>query len=76
MANKMMNGATANLSRKFRILVPKVARDWQRREFGQEIAFIQKGHGVLLMPVPQLDPLRGIVKGADPTSYRDREGRL
>ena len=29
-------------------------------------AFIAKGTGVLLVPVPKLEDLRGIAKGADP----------
>ncbi len=63
---------TATLSRKFQISIPKnvrAAHDWQA---GQEFAFIPKGAGVLLVPVPKLDDLRGIAKGADPDGYRDR----
>ena len=66
---------TATLSRKFQISIPKdvrVAHGWQA---GQEFAFIPKGTGVLLVPVPKLEDLRGIAKGADPEGYRDRSDR-
>lgn len=29
----------------------------------------------MLVPVPTLDELRGIARGADPTGYRDRNDR-
>ena len=37
--------------------------------------FILKGKGVLLMPVPELEQLVGIAKGARTDDYRDREDR-
>jgi len=37
--------------------------------------FIPKEVGVLVMPVPELDALRGIAKGACTEGYRDREDR-
>jgi len=66
---------TATLSSKFQISIPKAVREKQNWNAGQEIVFIPKGKGVLMMPVPTLAELRGIAKGADPTNYRDREDR-
>ena len=66
---------TATLSRKFQISIPKnvrAAHDWRA---GQKFAFIPKGSGVLLVPVPELEDLRGTAKGADPEGYRDRSDR-
>jgi hypothetical protein len=37
--------------------------------------FIPKGKGVLLMPVPELEQLVDIAKGARKVDYRDREDR-
>jgi len=37
--------------------------------------FIPKGKGVMVMPVPSLDSLRGIAKDADTSDYRDRSDR-
>lgn len=67
--------ATATLSKKFQISVPKAVRDKQRWEAGQEFVFIPKGLGVMLMPVPELDQLKGIAKGAKAMGYRDRDDR-
>jgi bifunctional DNA-binding transcriptional regulator/antitoxin component of YhaV-PrlF toxin-antitoxin module len=67
--------AFATLSSKFQISIPKEVRDEQQWEADQEFAFIPKGKGVLLMPVPELKQLTGTAKGADTSDYRDREDR-
>lgn len=67
--------ATATLSSKFQISVPKSVREQQQWRPGQEFVFIPKGAGVLVMPVPHIKDLRGIARGADPTGYRDRDDR-
>lgn len=68
--------ATATLSSKFQISIPKVVRDQQHWQAGQEFVFIPRGEGVLLMPVPELDQLAGIAQGARKDDYRDREDRF
>ena len=65
----------ATLSGKFQISIPKAVRDEQRWQAGQEFVFIPKGRGVLLMPVPELEQLAGIAKGAKTGSIRDRKDR-
>ena len=70
-----MMSNTATLSKKFQISVPKAVRDAQHWEAGQEFVFIPKGAGVLMVPVPRLEQLAGIAKGAKATGYRDREDR-
>ncbi|HSI48081.1 MAG TPA: AbrB/MazE/SpoVT family DNA-binding domain-containing protein [Ideonella sp.] len=67
--------ATATLSSKFQISIPKVVREELRWQAGQEFVFIQKGKGVLVMPVPELEQLAGIAKGAQTDGYRDRGDR-
>jgi AbrB family looped-hinge helix DNA binding protein len=67
--------ATATLSSKFQISIPKSVREEQRWEAGQEFVFIPQGRGVLLMPVPELQHLAGIAKGARTEGYRDRMDR-
>lgn len=67
--------ATATLSRRFQLSIPKAVREEQRWQAGQEFAFIPKGKGVLVMPVPELQQLAGIAKGARKDGYRDREYR-
>ncbi len=67
--------AIATLSSKFQISIPKAVREEQQWKVGQEFVFIPKGKGVLVMPVPELDQLAGIAKGAHADDYRDRKDR-
>lgn len=67
--------ATATLSSKYQISIPKAVREEQHWQAGQEFVFIPKGTGVLMMPVPELDDLAGLARGADTKGYRDREDR-
>ena len=66
---------TATLSAKFQISIPKRIRTARRWQAGQVFAFIPKGHGVLMVPVPDPEELAGIARGADPDGYRDRADR-
>jgi AbrB family looped-hinge helix DNA binding protein len=68
--------STATLSSKYQISVPKIIRDELHWEAGQEFVFIPKGKGVLLMPLPNLEQLAGMVRGARTEDYRDREDRF
>jgi AbrB family looped-hinge helix DNA binding protein len=67
---------TATLSAKFQISIPKAVRTARRWKAGQEFAFIPKGTGVLLVPVPELAELFGIAKGAKAKTFRDRKDRF
>ena len=67
--------ATATLSSKFQISIPKTVREAKHWQAGQEFVFIPKGEGVLVMPVPELDQLAGIAKGARKDGFRDRKDR-
>jgi AbrB family looped-hinge helix DNA binding protein len=67
--------ATARLSSKFQISIPKSVREAQDWRAGQDFVFIPKGQGMLLVPVPSRDALRGLAKGAPVTGYRDRSDR-
>ena len=66
----------ATLSAKFQISIPKAVREAHAWRAGQEFVFIPKGKGVLVMPVPDKDDLRGLAKGARPEGYRDRSDRV
>jgi len=67
---------TATLSEKFQISIPKAVRNEQNWKAGQKFAFIPKGAGVLLVPVPSRERLAGLARGADTTDYRDRNDRF
>jgi AbrB family looped-hinge helix DNA binding protein len=71
---KMAN--TTTLSSKFQISIPKAVRTSHQWAAGQAFAFIPKGTGVLLVPVPSPAEMRGIAAGANPNDYRDRSDRF
>lgn len=68
--------ASATLSSKFQISIPKEVRDLQHWSAGQEFVFIPKGKAMLLMPVPTLEELQGMTEGANMEDYRDRNDRF
>jgi AbrB family looped-hinge helix DNA binding protein len=68
-----MNAVT--LSSKFQISIPKEVRESQGWKPGQKFAFVPRGGGYELVPVPKLDELFGSMKGANPKDYRDRNDR-
>lgn len=67
---------TATLSSKFQISIPKAIRTAQAWEAGLTFAFIPKGTGVLLVPVPKRETLKGLASGASTADYRDRFDRV
>ncbi len=71
----MMTKITATLSADFQISIPEAVRAARHWQAGQEFAFIPKGAGVLLVPVPKLENLAGLARGANPEGYRDRSER-
>ena len=44
--------ATSKISSKYQVSIPKAVRERLAWRPGQKIAFIDKGHGVLMIPVP------------------------
>jgi AbrB family looped-hinge helix DNA binding protein len=72
----MTMAETATLSSKFQISIPKAIRAAQHWEAGLTFAFIPKGTGVLLVPVPKREALKGLARGASATDYRDRTERF
>ncbi|MBF0093348.1 MAG: AbrB/MazE/SpoVT family DNA-binding domain-containing protein [Alphaproteobacteria bacterium] len=67
---------TARLSSKYQISIPKAVRATRNWQAGQEFAFIPKGEGLLLVPVPERGDLFGLARGAKPEGGRDREDRF
>ncbi len=67
---------TATLSSKFQISIPKAIRTARHWQAGQVFAFIPKGEGMLLVPVPEIDELAGVARGASTDGYRDRTDRV
>jgi len=63
------------LSSRFQISIPKAIRAARGWEAGQTFAFIPKGAGILLVPVPKKEELQGLAKGANLQEHRDHEDR-
>ena len=72
----MRSRDTATLSTKLQISIPKAIRAARHWHAGQVFAFIPKGEGMLLVPVPTVERLAGIARGARRTGYRDRIDRV
>ena len=72
----MASKETATLSAKFQISIPKAIRAARHWQAGQVFAFVPKGEGLLLVPVPKCKELAGLASGAKPTGYRDRADRV
>ena len=72
----MIMSEAANLSASFQISIPKSVREARRWEVGQTFAFIPKGAGVLLLPVPKLEALKGLADRAPHPNPRDRSDRF
>jgi AbrB family looped-hinge helix DNA binding protein len=71
----MRTKRTATLSSKYQISIPKRVREAHGWKPGQEFAFIPRGKHVVLVPVPELEDLMGIARGANTDDYRDRNDR-
>ncbi|MEM0899031.1 MAG: AbrB/MazE/SpoVT family DNA-binding domain-containing protein [Pseudomonadota bacterium] len=67
---------TATLSSKFQIAIPKAVRDSQGIQAGQKFVVIPKDDGIMLVPVPSVDDLVGIARGANTAEIRDRDDRF
>lgn len=63
------------LSSKFQISIPKSIRKAHNWEAGVKFTFIPKGSGVLLVPVPKIEELKGLARGANPEEHRDHSDR-
>lgn len=68
--------ASVTLSSKFQLSIPKAIREEMNLKAGQKFAIIPKGDTIILAPVRPLDEMRGILKGANASDYRDRTDRL
>ncbi|HKI14969.1 MAG TPA: AbrB/MazE/SpoVT family DNA-binding domain-containing protein [Roseiarcus sp.] len=65
----------STLSPKYQVSIPKALRQQLNWRPGQKLAFIAKGKGVLMIPVPEREALVGIARGANVEDYRDRNDR-
>ena len=67
---------SVTLSSKFQLSIPKTIREQMHLQAGQKFAIIPKGDTIVLAPIRPLDAMRGVLKDADTSNYRDRTDRL
>ena len=67
--------ATATVSSKFQVSIPKEVRDRMGLRPGQKVAFIATIEGTLMVPVPSRDEIAGMARGTSAEGYRDRNDR-
>ena len=67
--------STVRVSPKFQIVIPKQAREAMRLKPGQELSVIRVGRTLHLVPVRPLKDLRGILKGIDSRTLREKKDR-
>ncbi|MGD9497715.1 MAG: AbrB/MazE/SpoVT family DNA-binding domain-containing protein [Armatimonadota bacterium] len=67
--------ASVTVSSKYQIVIPKEVREALDIKPGQELAVLVKGTAISLVPVPTLEELRGVLKGADLSGLREKVDR-
>jgi AbrB family looped-hinge helix DNA binding protein len=68
--------ATATISPKFQIVIPKEVREKLHLEPSQRLQVVEKGGVITLVPEVPLKSLRGTLKGMSKTDLREKKDRL
>lgn len=59
----------------YRVTIPKEVREQLGLQPGQELVVSARGNVIELVPVPRLEDLRGIAKGANTEGLREKVER-
>lgn len=68
--------ATATISPKFQIVIPKEVREKLRLAPSQRLQVVEKGGVITLVPEVPLKSLKGALKGMSTTNLREKKDRL
>ncbi len=68
--------ATATISSKFQVVIPKEIRQEVSIRQGQMVQVIAKGGVITLVPDRPLSDLRGFLRGSDTSGVREKRDRL
>ena len=68
--------ATATLSSKFQLSLPKSLREDMKLQPGQQFELIRMGEIIQMVPLTSIRDLRGKARGARADGYRDRSDRF
>jgi AbrB family looped-hinge helix DNA binding protein len=74
--NQEVAMARAVISPKFQIVIPKEIRERLDLRPGQVVSLIARDGFVNLVPQRPIGELRGLLKGADMSGYRDKTDRF
>jgi AbrB family looped-hinge helix DNA binding protein len=74
--NQEVAMARAVISPKFQIVIPKEIRERLDLRPGQVVSFVAHDGFVNIVPQRPIGELRGLLKGADTTGYRDETDRF
>lgn len=66
----------ATISPKFQIVIPREIRERLGLKPGQRVSFVERNGLITMVPERPLSELRGILKGADTSGYRDETDRF
>jgi AbrB family looped-hinge helix DNA binding protein len=75
-SNAEVTMARAVISPKFQIVIPKEIRERLDLRPGQVVSLIARDGFVNLVPQRPIGELRGLLKGADTSGYRDKTDRF
>ena len=68
--------ATATLSPKFQISIPKAVREQLNLHAGQQFVVLTRGESIVLVPQRSLGDVRGQLRGANTNGVRERQDRV
>jgi hypothetical protein len=68
----MIMTTSATLSSEFNVTLPRELCERRSWKPGQQFALLPKAGGLLMIPVPTVDAIRGIAAGASVQDYRER----
>jgi AbrB family looped-hinge helix DNA binding protein len=71
----LRSSATATISQKFQIVIPKEVREKLRRSPRQRLQIMEKGGIITLVPEVPIKLLKGALKGMSKTDLREKKGR-
>lgn len=67
--------ATAKISSKYQVVIPKAVRERAGIRSGQSVEVLLKDGIICLVPDRPLEELRGLLRGVATDGYRDKEDR-
>ena len=67
---------TVTVSSKYQVVIPEEIRRATGIRAGQKVDMIKYGDHIAVVPVPDPKSMRGFLKGARLSGYRDKKDRL